>query len=511
MSTSHPPPSADRSLARAGIVSAATLGSRVLGFARDAGTAAVLGVGPLADALMAALALPLLARRLLAEGAFNAAFLPALGRARTAGGETAAHRLAVGTLIVLFGLLLAFAVLGAVFMPVLIRVLAPGFEPGGERADLAIACGRIALLYLPLAGAAAVYGGLANSAGRVLLPAFAPILANVVVLSAIVWITLEGLIASATAALAMALATVVAGLAQLVLMLAAARGLREAPRALAGDWRGARSVLRASAPALLFAGLAQLRLLIVAAILSSEPGVVSALNYAQRLVDLPLGLVGASAGAVLVPLLVAGGGEKGRQATGALLAALALALPAGLGLFLLADPIVGVLYQRGGFTAEDAQVTAALLAVLALALPAQGLERVLAATALSHGHAKPVERVGLTSLVTCAALAFGLGNGLGPVIGASAIAIAATISALTMLFILYAYGHVELGRAVMHRLAGMVTGCVLMTLVVLGLGHVWPAPEPQSFSGLLHLACLIGAGMAGYGVAWLPLLRRRRG
>ena len=286
-------------LARTSTVSAATLGSRLLGFARDAGTAAVLGAGPLADALMAALSLPLLARRLLAEGAFNAALIPALSRAEgegTGGGG----RLARACLMVLTVLLAGLALVGAVFMPWLIQVLAPGFGLGGERADLAIACGRIALLYLPLAGAAAVYGAVANGAHRVLLPALAPLTANAVVLVAIVALLAAGLVATAQAALVMAGFTVLAGIAQLVLMIRAARGAPAAPGGAVGrvDWQASLGVLRASAPALLFACLSQVRLLLAAAVVSSVPGSVAALNYAQRLVDLPLGLVGASAGAV---------------------------------------------------------------------------------------------------------------------------------------------------------------------------------------------------------------------
>ncbi|GGF44897.1 putative lipid II flippase MurJ [Azorhizobium oxalatiphilum] len=470
----------------------------------------MLGVGPLADALMAALSLPLLARRLLAEGAFNAALIPALVRREASAGSAAARPLATATLWLLLALLCLFALLGGLFMPALIRLLAPGFEPGGARADLAIACGRIALLYLPLAGAAAVYGGLANRDGRVVLPSLAPVLANVVVLSAIVFIAFEGLIGTAEAAHAMAIATVAAGIAQLALMVRAARRSPALPGGAAADWRGARTVMRASAPALLFAGLAQLRIILAAAVLSADPGSVSALNYAQRLVDLPLGLVGASAGAVLVPLLVAGGGGAGRQATGAVIAALSLAMPAALGLLLLADPIVAVLYQRGGFTAEDAQVTAALLAMLALALPAQGLERVLAATALTHGLTRAVERIGLGSLLLCLLLVAGLSAGFGTVIGVAGIALSATLSASAMLLLLAARGHLAMDGRVLRQLAGLVTASLLMAATVFGLAASWPAPRPQSLAGVLHLAALIGAGMLVYGGVMLALIRRGR-
>lgn len=496
-------------LGRASIVTAATLGSRVLGFARDAGTAAILGAGPLADALMAALALPLLARRLLAEGAFNAALIPALSRASPDGEPGASPRaVAGGTLLLLGAALLTLAGIGAVFMPALITLLAPGFEAGSERADLAVQCGRIALLYLPLAGAAAVYGGISNAGHRVALPALAPILANLVVLAAIAMLVLEGWIGTAQAARAMAIATVLAGVAQLALMMLAARGNPAWPRVTTPDWPAARAVLRASAPALLFAGLSQLRLLTVAAVVSTDPGSVSALNYAQRLVDLPLGLVGASAGAVLVPLLAAGGRTAAREATGALLAALALALPAAAGLALLAEPIVSVLYQRGGFTAADAHATGWLLTALAFALPAQGVERVLAATALSHGLTRPVEKIALTSLANCLALAIGLGLGLGPVAAACAIAVSATVSAATMTMLLAGHRLLSFDAATGRHLRTLLGGTLLMAVAVGGLAWLWPGSGAQPLVAAVRLGVLVAVGLVAYGVCVLGLRRR---
>lgn len=495
---------------RASIVTAATLGSRVLGFARDAGTAAVLGAGPLADALMAALALPLLARRLLAEGAFNAALIPALTRAVPEGAAAVLRPRAVAaaTLVLLVAVLVAVAGLGAVFMPAVIRLLAPGFEAGGERADLAVQCGRVAVLYLPLAGAAAVFGGIANAGHRVALPALAPILANVVVLAAIVTLALRGWIATPEAARIMAIATVFAGAAQLALMLAAARGEAAWPTFVAPDWAAARSVLRASAPALLFAGLSQLRLLIVAAVVSADPGSVSALNYAQRLVDLPLGLVGASAGAVLVPLLAAGGRDAGRDATRAVLAALALALPAAAGLALLAEPIVSVLYQRGSFTAADTHVTASLLTALAFALPAQGLERILAATALSHGLTRPVEKIALVSLANCLALALGLGFGLGPVAAACAVMVSASVSAATMILLLGGHRLLAFDAAAARQLRVLLAGCAVMSVAVGAGAWVWPGPDTPSLVAGVRLAGLVVLGMVAYGAVVFGLRHR---
>lgn len=495
-------------LARASIVTAATLASRVLGFARDAATAAVLGAGPLADALMAALSLPLLARRLLSEGAFNLAFIPALFRAREDGGG-AAGRLATAVAWLLCGLLTAAAVAGIVFMRPLISLLAPGFAAAGERAEIAIACGRIALLYLPLAGLAALFGGLANAGHRVLLPALAPVAANVTVLAVIAGLVLSGEMGSAAAVYAIAGATVAAGVAQLALMALAARGaaIRPARRVERGDaaWRAARGVLRAAAPALLFAGLSQFRLLAAAALVSGTPGAVAALNYAQRLMDLPLGLVGASAGAVLVPALMRGG--SGRDASAALLAALAFALPAAVGLFVLAEPIVSVLFQRGSFDAGDSRMTAGLLALLAVSLPFQGLERILSATAAASGLLAGAERVALLSLALGLGGGAALGQLYGPEGAVAGIAVSAVVSVALLMVLLARHGRLKLDGRFARAALGLGAAATLMGLGVAVIAAHWPMGAQGGIAGVPRLAVLVAAGMGLYGAAALQARR----
>ncbi|MFS8037465.1 murein biosynthesis integral membrane protein MurJ [Xanthobacter sp. AM11] len=494
-------------LARTSIVSAATLASRVLGFVRDAATAAVLGAGPVADALVAALALPLLARRLLAEGAFNLAFIPALARAEAAAAG-APRRLAGATLLLLSGALLSFSLAGAVFMPQVIGLLAPGFAPDGQRAEVAIWCGRVAILYLPLAGLAAIFGGIANGAHRVLLPALAPVVANITVLAVIAVLLARGLVASDAAAFAIAAATVAAGVAQLALMMLAARRCGAVPRfERAGlPWRAAAGVMRAAAPALLFAGLSQFRLLMVAAVVSVSPGAVAALNYAQRLMDLPLGLVGASAGAILVPALLkrSRAGDAPEAAGRAVLAALAFALPAAVGLAVLAQPIVVTLFQRGSFDEQDARLTSALLAVLALSLPAQGLERILSATAAAAGEVKAAERIALASLALCLAAALLLARTGGAAPAAVAVALSAMGSILGLGALLARRGALRLSGPVLGSAAGLLVASLMMGAAVAGLSALWPVPQGMA-AAAVRLCALVGAGVLVYGGAALAL------
>lgn len=497
-------------LARTSIVSAATLASRVLGFARDAATAAVLGVGPVADALAAAMALPLLARRLLAEGAFNLAFIPALARTREAAGadDAAAGRLAGATLLLLCGLLLVFAAIVALFMPQVIGLMAPGFEAGGQRADVAVLCGRVVVLYLPLAGLAAIYGGIANEAHRVLLPALAPAAANVTVLVVIGALLAKGLMESDTAAFAIAAAQVGAGAAQFAIMRRAARACPTLPlfRVLRPhDLRAALGVLRAASPALLFAGLSQLRFIIVVAAVSASPGAVAALNYAQRLMDLPLGLVGASAGAVLVPaLLRRGKAEAADDAGRAVLAALAFALPAAVGLAVLAEPIVVTLFQRGSFDSEDARLTAALLAVLSLSLPAQGLERILSAAASTSGQIKAAERIAFGSLLICVVAAAGLGTVYGPLAAAGAVALSSVASLLGLGGVLIVRGALRFSLPVLLSSAGLAAASLAMGFAVDVFAAAWPAPIGM-LSGIARLIVLVLSGGCIYGVGALAV------
>lgn len=491
-------------LARTSLVSAATLVSRVLGFARDAATAAVLGVGPVADALAAAMALPLLARRLLAEGAFNLAFIPALARAGD--DEASPRRLAGATLLLLCGLLLVLAAAAALFMPQLIGLMAPGFEAGGQRADVAILCGRVVVLYVPLAGLAAIYGGIANATHRVLLPALAPAAANVTVLCVIAVLLARGLMESDTAAFAIVVAQVGAGVAQLVLMRLAARGCPALPlfRILTvQDFPGAFGVLRAASPALLFAGLSQLRFIVVVAAVSASPGAVAALNYAQRLLDLPLGLVGASAGAVLVPaLLRRGRAEAADDAGRAVLAALAFALPAAVGLAVLAHPIVVTLFQRGSFDAEDARLTGALLAVLAASLPAQGLERILSAAASTAGLVTAAERIALASLLLCMAAAAVLAWALGPLAAAGAVAMSSLASILALGGTLVRQGALTFSAPVLLSAAGLAAASLAMGVGVHAFASAWP-PAQGTLAGIVRLTGLVCCGAVIYGAGAL--------
>lgn len=541
-------------LRHASTVASLTLVSRVLGFARDAAVAALFGTGVVADASVAGLAIPQLARRLLGEGALNAAILPRLppaGGGDQAGepgppvssSEEAAPSYAVpqggasqdgaphdgdpgdrafrdparlaGALILVFTLSAGFvALLLALFMPAVTAALAPGFLDDPARALGAVLAGRLAMVCLPLATAAGVVAALVNATGRVTRPAFAPAAGNIAVLVVIGLLALLGTGHGSGALVWLAVAAVAGAIAQFVVIGIACpyplARLRPDRAALAA----ALPMLVAAAPTLLAASLPQLRFLVANAAGSGIDGGVAALFYATRLVELPLGLVGASAGAVLLPALA----REGRRAAGeqGLLAALLLTAPAAVGLFLLAEPIVRVLFARGAFGAEATALTAQALAMLALSLPVQAMERILSTIAFAEGFGRIVTRASVAGLVIGGAGGF---LALDP-LGLAGPALGVLASSLVTLVGLWAglarAGRLRIEAPALRRLAGCLAATALMGLAVAGGAHLLGGSlDAGGLKGAGSLAALVVLGLVSYGLAamtlgLLPGFRRRR-
>src|SRR5690242_8422759 len=350
-----------------------TLVSRVFGFIRDILTAAILGAGPVADAFFVAQRLPNLFRSLFAEGAFSAAFVPLASGALAEGGKPALRSFAEEALAVLFAALFAFVLLGEICMPWVMRVIAPGFEAEPAKFDLVITLTRITFPYLLFISLTALQGGLLNTVDRFAAPAATPILLNLFLIAGLLlmahfhWQNGE--------VLAWALSA--AGVAQFLWLMASCAKAGVALRLrLPRLTPAVRQTLKIMGPGVLGAGVTQLNLLISTALASLLPGgSVSYLYYADRLNQLPLGVVGIAVGtAILPPLsrqlrLGLAADAVDTQNRGVELALL-LTLPAAVALAMLATPILGVLFQRGAFGPADTAATAAALAAYAAGLPA---------------------------------------------------------------------------------------------------------------------------------------------
>jgi putative peptidoglycan lipid II flippase len=365
-------------------VGAFTMLSRVLGFIRDILIAAFFGAGPVADAFFVAFKLPNLFRRLFAEGAFNSAFVPLYARSLEEGGEPVARRFAEEALSGLLVVLLTLTILAEIFAPLLVWVLAPGFQTGDpDKAAMTVLFTRICFPYLAAMSLVAYLSGILNTRDRFAAAAFAPVLLNLVLIGTLLLIGALGLGASLASGVMLSWGVFAAGIVQALMLFAAVRrsGVRltlRRPR-----WTpGLRRLVRLGVPGIAAGGITQINIMAGTIIASFWPSAVSYLYYADRLYQLPLGVVGIAIGVALLPDLsrrlrsgdVAGGLDTQNRA---LEFAMLLTLPAAIALLVMPHELISVLFQRGAFDAEDARLTAWALAAYGLGLPAFVLIKVL--------------------------------------------------------------------------------------------------------------------------------------
>jgi len=364
------------------IVAGAAAFSRILGFVRDVMIAAVLGAGPAAETLAIALRLPNLARRMVSEGAVNAGFVPLHAQIAGTGGAAAAAGFAGRALTTIGLVIIALSALATLAAGALIALLAGGFASDDPARDIAVTATRLALPAIAVMTLSALIGAVLAAHGRFLAISLSPLVVNLAMI-ALLAAPLLGL-APTPKHMAFALAATMSlgSLMQLALL---ARALRRLPGAVrlsrpAFD-ADQRRLVRLAFPALIAAAGSQLLLLAAMPAASTMPGALAFLHYAERVFLLPLGLIAALAGIVLLPRLAyqaATGMQSGFRtlARRARFDALLLALPAAIGLVLLAQPITTALFARGAFDAADARATAGLLAGLACGLPFAVLTRI---------------------------------------------------------------------------------------------------------------------------------------
>ncbi|MFK4811497.1 murein biosynthesis integral membrane protein MurJ [Devosia sp. ZW T5_3] len=359
-----------------------TLVSRIAGFARDALMAAVLGIGPAADAFNAAFRFPNLFRRLFAEGAFNTAFVPMFSTALETQGEEAAKLLASRIMSWLVAAILVVTIFAEIFMEPLMRVFVPGFDDP-EKLALTVYLSRIMFPYLACMSLMAAYAGILNTLGRFFASAFAPIILNIVNIAALVPLAILVLEDKADIAFWVAIAMLLGGVAQLALVYGAVRRANFVPR-LGIPWPNAevRRFWLLAIPAILAGGITQINILVGTAIASSADNAISVLSYADRLYQLPLGIIGIAIGTVLLPelsrhLSAGRNAEAAQSQDQSLLLSMLLSMPAAAALAALSVPIVRVLFERGAFDASATVPVAEALVGYAWGLPAFVLIRVL--------------------------------------------------------------------------------------------------------------------------------------
>ncbi|EPX75800.1 murein biosynthesis integral membrane protein MurJ [Salipiger mucosus] len=478
-----------------------TLASRVLGVVREILILAYIGPGPVMDAFVAAFRLPNMFRRFFAEGAFNAAFVPIFSKKYE--GDEDALAFARDAMNGLAFVLMVITGLALVFMPALVWATAEGFTEDA-RFGLTVGYGRVIFPYILFISLAALFSGALNATGHFAAAAAAPVLLNIFVIIAMI----AGAVIGGEVILWLVWTIPFAGVAQLALVWIAAEraGVRVRPARprLTPDMT---RLVRVAVPAALAGGVMQVNLLVGQQVASQFDKAVGWLYAADRLYQLPLGVVGIAVGIVLLPDLSRrleaeddAGARHAFSRAGEI--SLALTVPAAVALIVIPLPVVSVLFERGATGPADSAAIAVAVAIYGLGLPAFVLQKVLQPLFFAREDTRTPFRYALWSMVVNAVLAVGL----APVLGWIAPAIATSAAGWVMVVMLGLGGR-RLGEVAhfddrFRRRAWRI--CLASVLMGVALWGTMLALGPLlslNYWRYLALVLLIGAGLLAYALA----------
>lgn len=454
--------------------------SRITGFIRDALIAGILGVSGLTDAFFVAFKLPNFFRRFFAEGAFNAAFVPLFSGILVSSGPLIARLYAEKIFALLLVGLTGFVLFFENFMPFAVFLFAPGFETTPERFDLAVALSRITFPYILFISLASLFSGILNSMGRFAAPAGAPIILNLTMIAALLMTLFEWI----SPGKGLAWAVFFAGILQLGWLWIACyfqgMPMKLSLPSLTPD---AKKLLWLGIPGAISAGVVQVNLFMDMIFASWLPtGSVSYLFYADRLNQLPLGVIGIAISTALLPELskhVKAGNHKEVHHTQnrALEFALAITLPATVGLIVLSAPLVTLLFERGAFTSHDAQATGYTLSAFAGGLPAYVLVKILSTHFFAHQDTKTPMKVAIAAVCLNFLLNCLLVGPFSYVGLALSTALSAWFNALTLGALLFFKGWIVLDARVKEVLPRLVTASLCMGGVCFAFQQLTAFPE----------------------------------
>ena len=479
-----------------------TLLSRVFGFARDILVANFLGAGTMADAFFVAFRFPNLFRRLFAEGAFAAAFVPLFSRSLESEGRDAAMKFAEQAFTVLAIILGLFVAVIEIAMPILMPFLAPGFEAVPGKMEVATEFSRIAFPYLFFISLVALQSGVLNALGKFSAAAAAPVLLNITLITALLAFGGD----DEQSGRALTWGVFAAGIVQFIWLTWHCRQAGFPVRLRRPRFSDkVRTLGRRTLPVMFGASLYQINLLVGTILATTiSDGAVSYLYYADRVTQLPLGVVGIAVGTALLPMisrqLEAGSTEDANNAQnrGAEYAML-LTVPAAFALMVIAQPIVATLFERGAFGADASAATAQALVAYAIGLPAYVGIRVFTPGFFA--------REDTATPVKIAALAIAVNIGLNLILmqplGHAGIALASSISAwlnvVLLVGVLIRRRHYSPDSRLLRRGAGILAASAMMGAALWGGADIL-APWLQAH-GLIRwaaLTALIGGGLALY-------------
>src|SRR5215510_2165511 len=499
-----------------------TLLSRLTGFARDIVLAALLGAGPIAAAFFVALRLPNHFRAIFAEGAFNAAFVPAYARIRQQGGADPAKLFADRVFTLLFASEVVLLAIALIFTPTVISALAPGFSDDPGRFALAVELTRTTFPYLLLVSLVTLYSGILNALSRFAAAAAAPILLNLSMMA-----TLAVAVFFPTPGHAAAWGVLIAGVLEALLVGGdtLCNGVMTAFRWPKWD-EDVKRFFNALGPATIGSAGIQIALFadtIIASFLAA--GALSALYYADRLNQLPIGVIGIAVGTVLLPEMasrIAAGDETGarRAQDRAIELTLLLSIPCLVAFLLIPDLIMRALFMRGKFTAADAAAAGQTLAAYALGLLPFVLIRSVTATFLARGDTATPVKASLTAMAVNVAFKVLLTGPLAQVGLALATSIGAWLNLGLVVWFAVRQGHFSFAAPLRIAVAKLAVAGVALTVALwLALGPLsrvfaeWPSWREESTLALLVLiggVVYFAIILALFGPQWLAALRARK-
>ena len=485
-------------------VSGFTLLSRLLGFCRDILIASMLGAGGMADAFFVAFKFPNLFRRLFGEGAFSAAFIPLLAgdiekRGLDAAREFAAR--AMSMLVLITGFLVAII---EILMPWAMYVFAPGFAENPEKFELAVELSRITFPYLAFISAVALMSGVMNTLHRYAAAAAAPIILNICLIGALLGLSPI----TKTHAHALAWGVAIAGVAQFLMMVIACKRA-----GFAIKWQLPRVDDRIKllgkrmVPGMIGAGVYQINLLIDTMLASLvSDGAVSWLYYADRVQQLPLGVIGIAIGTALLPTLSRQlQGDDAKTAMHSqnrgIEIALLLTLPAAIALGVMGLPVINVLFERGAFGPEQTLMTGMALTVFAFGLPASVLVKVLAPGFFAREDTKTPIRIGISCMVLNIILILVLMPWFGHLGIAAATSVSVWVNATSLGVILHRRGDLKFDSRLTRRLPRILLASALMGAVLWFAIDAFWQNDALSITRIITMAIIVTGGMAIYAIA----------
>lgn len=514
-----------------GTIGGLTAVSRVFGFVRDILLARVLGAGLAADAFQLAFVLPNTFRRLFAEGAFSVAFVPMYTRAlHDEEGEAAAARFATDVLAVFVWVLLGFSALAMLAMPGIVWLLASEYQAVPGKFELAVALSRLTFPYLGLVSLVAMFSGVLNAHSKFAPGAFVPVLLNITLITGIAvgYFLREAGGDDITVAWSLAAAVCAAGVVQLIYMAWATRkaGVRltlTVPRLTPEVRRLGLLIL----PATLGAGIYQISQFVDTFFATSlEQGSLTLLKYADRLNQMPLGIVGIALGTAILPMLarqIQSGDENGAQRlqANAVEMATLLTLPAAAALAICAPAFVTAFFVGGKMTLADGAIMAQIVAALVCGLPAYVLVKVFQPGFFSREDTRTPVWIAAAALVINIVVNFMVIPRYGIVGLAGATAFTSTLNVATLYAILHARGWFRMTPGLISRIARQAVAAAVMALALwLLLPLMAGRYHGNVFERAWSLAVLVTTGgIVFFGIAWLvgaldkshlAQLRRRR-